>query len=609
MKQLFDLRPLTYINLPLAYLNLLKTSVTVKRRGRLSDKVKSAISLTGRYIASVLTAVVMLLLGSCSGSHDGQPKLADLYQQIDEEIDRSGEYMAIKEARIDSIRRLLAKAESLRERLDYSNRMTDEYESYKSDSALNYATESERIAEMLGDPREQARLQIKKADIASHAGLFSEAHEMLQEINRSVLDSVLLSKYYAAYCCLYQYETEYLPEGEYSTRTSNLRDAYTDSLIRVTTRDSFDYTINWVTYQINKGDKEAARKVLEANLKKYESGNRKYSILASIMAYLYKSRGETEKHHRYLAITVISDIKGAIKENMAIRELATEVFEEGDIDRANRYLKSSFDDANFFAARMRNAQSSRMLPVIDKAYDSRQHDLQRRLRVSIYAISCLFVLVVVAVIYIIRQMRRIKEANKAIGENNRELSAMSERLKEMNGKLEESNEALEESNAALERSNRELKDSKKIAEGYAGMFMESTSLNITELQKYHTALRKLAVQGNVKGILQKLDTTDIASESLKTFYSKFDEAILNIYPQFIDKVNNLLQEDSRITLRGGEKLNTELRVLALLRLGITDSEKIAEFLRCSLATIYTYRSKLKKKSLDPDNFENQIMTI
>ncbi len=244
---------------------------------------------------------------------------------------------------------------------------------------------------------------------------------------------------------------------------------------------------------------------------------------------------------------------------------------------------------------LRNAQSSRMLPVIDNAYDTRQKKLQSRQRVLIYITIGLLLLVTGAVFYILKQIRRVQEANRRVSKSNSELQAMSARLQEMNSTLEKTNE--------------ELKLSNRVTEGYAGLFMEFSSINISALQKYHLALRNLAVQGNVKGILKKLDSGDVAIDTLKDFYAKFDEAILHIYPQFIEKVNQLMTDGNPIVLKGGEKLNTELRILALIRIGITDSEKISQFLRCSISTIYTYRSKLKKRAKNPDTFEAELMVI
>lgn len=546
-------------------------------------------------IFAMLMAVAALCSAACGRGGGQEEHLDDLYRQVDLEISRADRYMDEKETRVGSLRERLQTAPAGAERMRLYDNIIAEYESYISDSALYYTNEAVNAAAVAGDMREYNRLRIKRADIASHAGLFTEAHEMLASICRAELDTALLGNYYAAYSNLYQYESEYLSEGEYSDRSSQQRNQYIDSLLSVSHPESFEYLSNWASLEISRGNCKAVEKRLMDDVKKYTSGMRQYSILMSILAYMHQTLGHEEQQRIYLAKTVVSDIRGAIKENMAIRELATQVFEDGDIDRANRYLKASFKDANFFSARMRNAQSSRMLPVIDRAYDERQKQLQTRQWILIGVISALFMVLVFSFLSILKQKKRVEEANLNVGKSNEELQAMSGRLKEVN--------------AALEKSNRELKRSNETTAEYAGLFMEFSSLNIASLEKYHLALRNLAVQGNVKGILKKLDSGDIATDTLRMFYAKFDEAILNIYPSFVEKVNALLCADGQVVLKGSEKLNTELRILALIRIGITDSEQISQFLRCSISTIYTYRSKLKRRSLRPDDFEREVASI
>ena len=400
-----------------------------------------------RHIVNILALLLASLATTgCSDRSSNDKELSELYKAVDEGISRRTTYMAEKEKRIDATRQEYEAETSDARRMRVLDKLIAEYESYISDSALHYVTEAETVAQRLGDRREATRLRIKKADIASHAGLFTEAHQLLADIKREDLDTTLLANYYATYSGLYQYECEYLPEGEYSKRSQELRNIYTDSLMRVSSPESFDYLVNWAALEIGKGNNEDVRKRLEANLKKYNSGTRQYSILASIMAFMYHTMGRDDEYKRYLSQTVISDIKGAVKENVAIRELATQVFEDGEIDRANHYLKVSFDDANFYAARMRNAQSSRMLPVIDKAYDTRQKELQSRQRVLIYITSGLLILVAGAVFFILKQVKRIKEANRRVNRSNEELQAMSAQLKAMNATLEDTNKELKASN-------------------------------------------------------------------------------------------------------------------------------------------------------------------
>ena len=575
---------------------------TVSQPGRVAVaryNVRSSVSPIrhpGRgFIHTMLMMVAVICFAGCGRGGGQGETLDELYRQVDLEISRADRYMEEKEIRVGTLRKRLQTAHSAAERMRLYDNLIAEYESYISDSALYYTNEAVNAAAAAGDMRECHRLRIKRADIASHAGLFTEAHEMLGAICRAELDTALLGNYYAAYSNLYQYESEYLSEGEYSDRSSQLRNQYIDSLLSVSHPESFEYLSNWASLAISEGNCGAVEKRLMEDVKKYSPGMRQYSILMSILAYMHQTLGHEDQQRIYLAKTVVSDIRGAIKENMAIRELATQVFEDGDIDRANRYLKASFNDANFFSARMRNAQSSRMLPVIDRAYDERQQQLKARQWILIGVISGLLLVLVFSFLSILKQKKRVEEANLNVSKSNEELQAMSGRLKDVNG--------------ALEKSNMELKRSNETTVEYAGLFMEFSSLSIASLEKYHLALRNLAVQGNVKGILKKLDSGDIATDTLKMFYTKFDEAILHIYPSFVEKVNALLSPQCQIVPKGSEKLNTELRILALIRIGITDSEQISQFLRCSISTIYTYRSKLKRRSLHPDDFEREVASI
>ena len=344
------------------------------------------------------------------------------------------------------------------------------------------------------------------------------------------------------------------------------------------------------------GDADTAATVLKSCLNEYRSGTRDYSIMASNLAYIYKIAGAVDDYKRYLVLSAISDVKGAVKENMSFREVATVMFEEGDVERANRYLKKSIADANFYSAMMRNAQSSKILPVIDDAYAQLQNRLASRLRLLVMATTVLAVVLVIFILLILKQFRGLRHANAEINAANAELSVISERLRAANSELEERNY--------------ELRDFNRTKEQYAGLFMEYCSSAISALQHYQQTLRVLATQGaNRAALMKKLESTEAADLLLKNFYVSFDEAILNIYPQFVDKFNALLQPEERIVLKTGELLNTELRLFALIRIGIDDSAKIAGFLRCSISTVYTYRSKMRRRAINPESFEDDVRNI
>lgn len=541
-------------------------------------------------------ALALLAAGACNkGNGADSSSLEELYDSVDAEMLRSEIYQNQKEARIAILREELARENDEHIVPAILDRLIGEYESYVSDSALYYVNRSLQAPANADKPHTRASLLIRKADISSHAGLFADAIAIMESVPREHLDSTLLEQYYSTYCGIYQYQSEYDNESEFSEVYERQRALYSDSVAMVAAPGSLNHIITAAPELIRVGMPDSAVSLLRSHLDEYTSGTRPYSILASILANVYKNIGETENYKRYLALSTISDIRGVVKENMAVRELSTVIFEEGDIERANRYLKQSFADANFFAARMRNAQSGRMLPIIDEAYAASQNKMQRELRWQMGAISLLVVILALALILILKQVRAARRAGAKLSQRNEELSGLSEQLRE--------------ANRALASMNDELKESNTIKEEYAAMFMEYCSSTISTLQQYHQSLRVLAAQSSRTALNKKLESSEMIDTALRDFYSRFDEAILNIYPSFVEKFNSLLKPDCRTVLKSGEFLNTELRVFALIRIGITDSAKIAGFLRCSITTVYTYRSKVRRRALRPESFETEVMTI
>lgn len=544
-----------------------------------------------------LTAISGLMLsflplGCGKESHDAG-EFVDLYTEIDNEIENSSRYDEEKEKRIEDLKKKLAGTTNAEMQKELTDWLITEYEAYISDSALYYVNRNLENPIVKGNKRLETALTIKKADIAAHAGLFGESDDLLASINASDLDSTLLESYYSAYCDLYQYQSEYNNSNEFVKSHEKLREIYIDSISMVAPPTSFNYLMNYAAKAARGGDFKTAEDLLKENLDKYLPGDRHYSILASILADIYKQQGDTKNYREYICKSVVSDIKGAVKENMAIRALATECFQDGDLERADRYLRRSFEDANFYSARMRNAQSSRMLPIIGEAYTQQQKKLNKELRLFIIFISILAFGFVLISIFAFLQVKKIRKVNKKTKETLLEVSKLSEKLSKVNEELK--------------TTNKELQASNKIRSEYGALFMEYSALAISALQQYQQSLKVAAVQGNMNALIKKIESASIENKTLAEFYSKFDEAILNIYPNFVDKFNDLLKEGEHIELKPNESLNTELRVFALIKIGITDSEKIAKFLRCSLSTVYTYRSKMKKKAKDPENFEKNLL--
>lgn len=546
---------------------------------------------------SIYFFCVLFLLCSCIGRQtSSSPELQELYSRLDTEISRSDIYEKEKEARISRLKKEYDLTGDSHRRTMIIDSLIYEFAAYNADSTLYYISYNLRRPDLRNHPGEYTRNMIKRLDQYAHAGLFSDALTVINSIPRDSLTEDLLEEYYSACCATYQYLSEYTSEHETSKEYEVKRNIYTDSLKQVVKPGSFNHLVYVMSEKARNGEPAEAIEGIKKHLEEYPSGTREFSILASTLSYICKSNGMDEEYKRYLVLSAISDVQAAVKENMSFREVATVMFEEGDVERANLYLKKSIADANFYSALMRNAQSSKMLPVIDDAYSSLQNGLTKRLRIMV-AVTCLLLVILgITVFYILKQLRNIRRANEKARRANEELSNLSAKLKEMNSELEERN--------------RELGEYNRTKEEYAGLFMEFCSSAILTLQRYQQSLRVSAAQGgNRAALMKKLESSEISDQLLKNFYVKFDEAILNIYPSFIEKFNALLVPGEQVVLKSGELLNTELRLFALIRIGIDDSAKIAQFLRCSISTVYTYRSKMRKRAVNPEDFEREVKNL
>jgi preprotein translocase subunit Sss1 len=255
---------------------------------------------------------------------------------------------------------------------------------------------------------------------------------------------------------------------------------------------------------------------------------------------------------------------------------------DGDITRSNRYIKKSLEDANFYNARLRNIQIAKILPVIDKAYQMEREEHQQNLLVAIVVIGILVVFLIGLVIYLVRQMNTLAKTRKDFINANKELKKINLRLSETN----------------------------HIKEEYIGRFLNQCSVYIDKLEAYRKALNKKASGGKLEELYQMLKSSQIIEDELKEFYQNFDSTFLNLFPDFVEEFNKLLPEEDHIIPKSEPGLSVELRIFALIRLGITDSAKIAGFLRYSITTIYNYRSKYRNKSLIPrEKFEETVMKI
>lgn len=523
--------------------------------------------------------------------------MSSLYQTIEDK----GMYESEKKKRITEIKRMLEMPNiTLEQRYDVNLKLYNEYKTYLSDSAIYYVKENVTIAK---DVNSKIWINESKLDLISLyiiAGMYIESLMGLESINSKDLPDWLQVKYYDCYKLLYKY---YSNNNPYTLVHNDKSELYRDSLLRILDQNSNHYKIVYAEKLYDENKLDESKKILEKILDETESDTHEKAILAYALANIYKKEGNINKQKEYYAISAICDIKNTIKENASMQALASVLYETGEVEDAYLCIKLSMEDAMFCNARLRTYEISQIFPIIDSAYQENVEKQKLELKVFLILVSLMSIFLIIAIIYVYRQMKRVARIRKELYRTNLKLN-------ELNEDLQSTVNQLHDVNAELSVVNTELSEANQIKETYIGHFLDLCSTYIDKLEKYQNTLNKKAVERKLDELYKMLKSREMIDNELKELYEKFDNIFLHLYPNFVEQFNDLLIEEERFVLKPNELLNVELRIFALIRLGIVDSSKIANFLHYSVNTIYSYRTRVRNKSRIPrEQFELMVMKI
>ena len=510
-------------------------------------------------------------------------------------------YMTEKEERIDGIKQLLATPLiSDEQRYDIHLQLFNEYKTYISDSAIHYANQNIRIGERLLDSEKIFDSMLDLTSLYIISGMYIEAADLLEVLEREELTASQLIKYYDSYKQLFRnYAFNNPAASEYARLSSN----YRDSLLQVLEPGSHHYRIVYSEKLFDEGRLNEARQILAELLAMTEGDTHEKAVLSYAMGSIYRKEGNRPMQKHYYALSAISDIKNTIKENASMQALALTLFQEGDIDKAYSCIHSSMEDAMFSNARLRTYEVSTIFPIIDSAYQQKLRNQKEDLQLFLILVSILSLFLVIAVLLIWRQMHKVARIRKELYHTNLKLSHLNEELRNSVNQLNSTNTRMREVND-------ELTEANEIKETYIGQFLDLCSAYINKLEQYRHDLNRRVMERKLDELFRMLKSNEMVERELRELFRLFDHTFLRLYPTFVEEFNALLLEEERFPLKSSELLNTELRIFALIRLGITDSSRIASFLHYSANTIYNYRTRVRNKALVPrDQFEQMVMKI
>ncbi len=540
--------------------------------------------------------ILWVIFGLFGVLHAANAPIDSLLSQLDQVIQNRPVYIEHKEHRMEELKQQLKRPLSDEERFSLLGKLVDEYRSYNTDSSLSVARARYQVAVRLKKQEHIDDARMNMAEIMGTAGMYKEALDLMHTVHIAQLPDYLHPYYYHIYRIVYGLMADYAVTDQEKKIYLEYTDRYRDSLLLVNKKDSLIYVLIKCDQYNARNEYDKAIETLSSFMQKKMDDVHERAIYAYTLSESYRLKGDIEKEKKYLILSSIADMKSGVREYVSLRKLAVLLYHEGDLDRAYSYLKLCMDDAVFCNARLRILEILQIFPIINNAYQKREEVQQKRMEIALISISLLSIFLIIAVFYVYKQMKKVAFARRAVIEAN-------QKLKELNGELHRFNDQLMEAN-------RSIAENSYLKEEYIGRYMDQCSVYLEKMDNYRRSLGKIASTGKVEELYQHIKSTKFIEEELKDFYENFDMTFLQLFPTFVEDFNTLLAEGEQTYPKGNERLNTELRIFALIRLGITDSVKIAQFLRYSVTTIYNYRTKVRNKAAgDRDRLEAEVMKI
>ena len=569
--------------------------------------------------------ILILTITICLSTISARADNTKLYKRLDSVIANRAEYEAKKEKRLHDIKNAINYVNNATDKLRIYERLINEYTPYKYDSAMVYVQKAINLAKQTNSSEYYTQYQILKARQLVYRGFYIEAKEILEKLEIPPTNRHINYLYNCSLSALYFNLNMSTKNTEYYQRYSTLFQDYIDKAIEYCPKkDAQYYYMKGVQLFYSKGTIHDIITCFNKAMSLLEPDSRLYAMSAYVLSKTYDRSHQSEQQERYLLLAAISDIMASTNEYVALQEVALSLYKDKDnLRKANEYISISLMDADAYSNRLRRAELYANLHVIRSAYNKKLQEQGTWQNVAIICILVLMAIIVTTIVYVVRKNHLLKLKENELKTLTEQLSADNKQHKKDNKALQDSNKALQNSNDELKGSNNALKDSNKALqdsndefeytnakrESMANAFIMLCYQYIERLKNQRKLVIRKIKTNQQNELLSTLSSSRQSAEESQNFFSQFDKIFLSLYPSFVKELNTLLLPEAQIQLKEDNELTPTLRVAALIRLGVTESAKIAGILSYSPQTIYNYRSTLKNSAIDKEHFEENLQKL
>ena len=525
-------------------------------------------------------------------------KTQQLRQKLDNLLEQRDALINNKNNDINRLKKHLATSENALKRLQTYEQLFEEYYVFQFDSAMTYLNKGIKLALETQNTYYYNSNVIRKAELLSIGGLYSEGIQEIEQVDTTALDKAQRFEYYFSLFRIHTYWADFCNDKTYTPIHRSKAKNYLKEAMPFCdeTDKSYEYYRGEYCVFVQNNPLSARSHYIKA-IKQLPPTSRFYAMSCFALSGSYGNEGNTYKQEEFLLLSSIADVENCTMENFALQNLAMYIFEHNkdDLDYAQRYIQTALEDAHFYNNRLRIIEISSKLPVIVSSYQQTLNQRNKVQMTAIIVISLLLLFLLFAVFYIVKQTKRLSIQQQELQNNNNQLSELNTQQKELNTQLHDLNAVLVDTNRKRER--------------LAKLYIDLCAKYIARLKKQQTLVKRKIKANQTSELLSQLSSERLSEEDAATFLSRFDKAFLDLYPGFTEDLNNLLVPEGRIQNKNTDELTTEQRIMALIRLGVKESAEIADLLFYSPQTIYNYRSVLKGKAINKENFEEEVMKL
>ena len=525
-------------------------------------------------------------------------KTQQLRQKLDNLLEQRNALIDNKNKDINRLKKNLTTSENTLKRLQTYEQLFEEYYVFQFDSAMTYLNKGIKLAKETQNTYYYNSNTIRKAELLSIGGLYSEAIHEIEQVDKTGLDKAQHFEYYFSLFRIHTYWAGFCNDKTYTPTHRLKAQEYLKKAMPFCdeTGKTYEYYLGeYAVFVLN--NPQAARAHYVKAIKQLPQNSRFYAMSCFALSGSYGNEGNTEKQEEFLLLSSIADIENCTMENFALQNLAMYIFEHNkdELDLAQQYIQTALEDAHFYNNRLRIIEISSKLPVIVSSYQQTLNQRNKVQMTAIIAISLLLLFLLSAVFYIVKQTKRLSLQQQELQKNNNQLSELNTQQKELNTQLHDLNALLVDTNRKRER--------------LAKLYIDLCAKYIARLKKQQTLVKRKIKANQITELLSLLSSERLSEEDATTFLSRFDKAFLDLYPDFTEELNSLLLPEGQIQNKSTDELTTEQRIMALIRLGVKESAEIADLLFYSPQTIYNYRSVLKGKAINKETFEEEVMKL